>query len=189
MRRIVGKTGLWLLGWDLVGEVPAHRRGVVIGYPHTSNLDFPMMLLLSWALDVSFHWVGKKSLFEGPFGWLFRALKGIPIHRDSRSDTVSQLARRFDAGGELLLAIAPSGTRKAAANWRSGFYHIAQAANVPILVGFIDFGTRCGGMAGIIQPSGDILADMDKIRDLLSGVRGYKPQKQIPIRLREEVEE
>ena len=99
VRSVLGRAGLWLLGWRLVGEIPAPRRAVVIGYPHTSNYDFPMMLLLSWAFGVSFHWVGKVELFEGPFGWLFRSLNGIPIHRDSRTDTVSQLAQRFGEGG------------------------------------------------------------------------------------------
>ena len=177
------------MGWRLVGEIPAHRRAVVIGYPHTSNYDFPMMLLLSWALNVSFHWVGKVELFEGPFGWVYRALQGIPIQRNSRTDTVTQLAQRFDEGGELLLAIAPSGTRKAGRHWRSGFYHIAVAAKVPILVGFIDFGARAGGIADTILPSGDILKDMDRIRASLSHVKGYHPQTQIPIALREEMEE
>ena len=88
LRRLLGRMGLWLMGWRLVGEIPAHRRAVVIGYPHTSNYDFPMMLLLSWALNVSFHWVGKVELFEGPFGWVYRALQGIPIQRNSRTDTV-----------------------------------------------------------------------------------------------------
>ena len=189
MLRVVAKAVLWLLGWRLVGEIPAHRRAVVIGYPHTSNFDFPMMLLLSWALDSRFHWVGKVELFEGPLGWLFRALNGIPIHRNSRTDTTTQLARRFEQDQELLLAIAPSGTRKAGRHWRSGFYHIAVAAKVPILVGFIDFGSRTGGIACTIEPCGDILADMDRIRDALDHVRGYRPEKQIPIRLREEVEE
>jgi len=189
VRRALGKAGLWLFGWQLVGEIPAPRRSVVIGYPHTSNFDFPMMLLLSFALDVSFHWVGKMELFEGPFGWVYRALNGIPITRESRTDTVTQLAERFEEGGDLLLAIAPSGTRKAGTHWRSGFYHIAVAAKVPIMVGFIDFGRRRGGIAGTISPSGDIVADMDLIRALLSQVKGYRPQTQIPIRLREELEE
>jgi 1-acyl-sn-glycerol-3-phosphate acyltransferase len=186
LRRIVGRVGLWLLGWRAVGEVPEDGRAVLIGHPHTSNWDFLIAILGTWALGADMKFIGKQSLFTGPFGWLFRALGGTPVDRSRASDTVSQIAERFAEGGPLLLGLAPSGTRKAGTHWRSGFYYIARAADVPVALGFLDFATRRVGLAGLIDLSGDVPADMDRIRAAYVDFSGRIPDRQIPIRLVEE---
>lgn len=187
MRRVLGTLGLWCLGWQAEGEVPEDHRAVLVGHPHTSTWDFPIAVLGTWALGVDMKFIGKTSLFTGPFGWLFRALGGIPVDRSTSSDTVALIAERFAAGGPLMLGLAPAGTRMAGTHWRSGFYHIARAAKVPVALGSIDFARRRVGLAALVDLTGDVSADMDRIRAAYAGVRGRNPDRQIPIRMAEEI--
>jgi 1-acyl-sn-glycerol-3-phosphate acyltransferase len=186
MRRWMGKIGLWCLGWEAAGEVPADGRAVLVGHPHTSTWDFPIAVLGTWALGLDMRFIGKASLFSGPFGWLFRALGGMPVDRSRTSNLVSEIAGRFANGGPLILALAPSGTRQAGAHWRSGFYHIARTAQVPVALGFIDFGRRRVGLAGLLNLSGDIRRDMDFIRAAYANIEPKNPERISPIRLAQE---
>lgn len=135
MLRWFGRAWLRLFGWTLESpELP--RRLVFIAAPHTSNWDVPFMMATAWALGVRIRWLGKHTLFAPPFGWLFRALGGIPVDRRSPQNLVAEIARRFGESEELILGLSPEGTRDRTEHWRSGFYYIAVTAGVPIGLGF-----------------------------------------------------
>ena len=189
IRARLGRTYLRLCGWRIEGALPPVPRVVVIAAPHTSNWDLPYMLAVAWALGVAPSWLGKRELFGRPFGWLMRALGGIPVDRSRRGNMVDQAIARFVAMDRLHLVIPPSGTRSRATHWRSGFYHIARGARVPIVCSFLDYGRRVGGIGPVIEPSGDIRGDMETIRAWYDGVTAKFPELTTPVRLLEEDED
>jgi len=174
---------LALFGWRATGARPAQSHYVLIAAPHTSNWDFPLMLLCAMALGLWPAWVGKHTLFRPPFGALMRALGGIPVDRSAASGMVEQLAARFAALPALALVMPPEGTRGRASHWKSGFYHVACAAGVPIALGYLDYARKEGGIGTLMQPGGDLRADMDVIRAFYAGIRGRHPELQGPVRL------
>jgi 1-acyl-sn-glycerol-3-phosphate acyltransferase len=183
----VGRILLWLAGWRVEGSLPSGvSRAVVIAAPHTTNWDLPYMLAVSYALGVRPSWLGKRELFRSPFGWLMRLLGGVPVDRDRRSNLVEQAAARLRESEHLFLVIPPSGTRSRAAHWKSGFYHIARAAKVPIVCAFLDYSTKTGGIGPVFVPTADLGADMDRLRLFYRDVRGKYPDNETPVRLSEE---
>lgn len=188
VKKLVGHTVLWLLGWHVEGEPPEHPKCIVVGHPHTSSWDFPLFVMTMWVLGVRMRWMGKQSLFSGPMGGLFRALGGLPVDRSGGKNTVQAVADLFEEHETLMVGIAPSGTRKAGEHWKSGFYHIALAAKVPLALGSIDFKKRAGCFLGSVHLTGDMKTDMDAIRQGYAGVEGRNPERQIPIRLAEEMD-
>jgi 1-acyl-sn-glycerol-3-phosphate acyltransferase len=183
----LARAFLGLSGWAFEGGLPASRRYVLIAAPHTSNWDFVYMIAMAWTLGVRLSWMGKASLFGPLLGWLFRALGGIPIRRDQRSSVVEQSAARFAATDELILAVPAEGTRGRAATWRSGFYRIARLADVPIVLGYLDYARKRGGLGPEIRPSGDLKADMDRIRTFYADKVGRFPDQFTEPRLEEEL--
>lgn len=177
---------LWLFGWKVNPARPAFRKFVIVAAPHTSNWDVPVMLAMSWVIGVRVSWVGKHTLFKPPFGRLMRMLGGVPVDRRQRNNTVEQLVAEFAGRDELCLMVPPEGTRGRAEYWKSGFYHIARGAGVPIVLGLLDYGRRYGGLYEVLQPTGDVKADMDKVRAFYKGARGRWPEQFGPIRLKEE---
>lgn len=141
------------------------------------------MLLCGMALGVWPAWVGKHTLFRAPFGWVMRALGGIPVERSAAHHMVEQLASEFAARPSLALAMPPEGTRSLAPHWKSGFYHVATTAHVPIALGYLDYARKEGGIGAPIAASGDLRADMDRIRAFYAGKAGRHPELQGPIRL------
>ena len=184
-----GMTWLKAFGWKLVGERELPKRFVFVAAPHTSNWDFPFMMATAWSLGIRIRWLGKHTLFEGPFGWIFRGLGGIPVDRRAAHGLVAEVANLFEDTEELRLAVPPEGTRKKVAFWKSGFYHIAVAAGVPIGLSFLDFARRECGLGMIFHPTGNIAADMDVIREFYSDIRGKHPERESVPRLREEAGE
>lgn len=187
-KRLLGKTYLRAIGWKWEGERPDEPKMVLIAAPHTSNWDLPHMLAFAFIFDVPLSWMGKHSLFRGPGKWLFSALGGVPVDRRAPQGLVAQVAEVFASRERMVLAVPPEGTRGRAEYWKSGFYHIAVAAEVPILMGFLDFGRKRGGYGPLLWPSGDIKADMDEIRAFYSDKQGRYPEDFGPIRLRVEDE-
>lgn len=169
--------------WRMEGELPGPKC-VVIGAPHTSTWDFPIVMLLFWSLSIDARWVAKHTIFRWPIGWLMRALGGIPVDRTSTENFVSQAVERFAVSDRLVLAIAPEGTRKRTDYWRSGFYWIAHGAGVPIALLYADYERRVGGIGPSLTPSGDIESDMEKIRAFYADKVGKRPEKRGGIRLR-----
>ncbi len=182
MRRLANLI-LKLAGWRIVGEAP-RPQCVLIGAPHTSNWDFILALLLFWSLDIDCRWVGKHTIFRRPFGGIMRRLGGIPLNRSTTREFVPEVVNWFEREPNLTLCIAPEGTRSRKDFWRSGFYWIAHGAGVPIGLGFLDYETRVGGIRMSIVPTGDIDADMEKIRAFYAGISGRHPEKLSPVRVR-----
>lgn len=173
-------------GWRVEGELPAARKFVFIAAPHTSNWDLPFMLATAYILGARISWLGKHTVFWGPFGWFMRALGGIPVDRRSKHNMVQQVAERFAEAEALILAIPPEGTRKRVEYWKSGFYHIARAAQVPVAMGFLDFQRKVSGLGPPLYTTGDVRADMDQIRSFYRDIRGKIPEFESTPRLREE---
>lgn len=174
---------LRLLGWTCPDLPQRPPRAVVIGYPHTSNWDFPLGLLAMWALRLDARWVGKDALFRGPLGPVMRWLGGIPVNRRERTGFVERLATEIRARPRCMLTIAPEGTRSLTEGWKSGFYHIARAAEVPVLVGIVDYARRRIGLVACIELSGDAERDMARIAECYRDCHGRRPEQASPIRL------
>jgi len=188
MRHRLANLILKLFGWRAVGSLAGQPKCVIVVAPHTSNWDFPVLMLMAITLRLNVAWMGKHTLFRPPFGPIMRWLGGLPIDRSARHNMVEQAVESFRTHDRLLLAIPPEGTRKRAPYWRSGFYHIALGAQVPIVLAFADYRRKVGGIAGMIMPSGDIDADMALIRDFYSGIIGKRPEQFGDIRLKSQDE-
>lgn len=188
LRRSIGQASLKASGWSVAGPPPLSKRYVLLAAPHTSNWDLPVMLSITMVYDLPVHWMGKHTLFAPPFGGLMRKLGGLPIERHKHQGVVETVAEWYKNADELVIAIPPEATRSRAPYWRSGFYRIAQAASVPIALGFLDYGRKVGGIGPLITPTGDVRADMDKIRAFYAPMRGKLPDNFDVPRLREEDE-
>jgi len=164
-------------GWQAVGAPPADRRCVIIAAPHTSNWDFVNFLGLTDALGVNAHFMGKTSLFRWPLGRFMRDMGGVPVERGSRQNQVQAMIDEFSRRGEFMLTIAPEGTRGAVRQWRTGFYHIALGAGVPLVCGMMDYRTKTGGLGPAVMPTGDYAADMAKIAGFYRSVTPRHPEK------------
>lgn len=167
---------LKLTGWRGVGKPIADHRFVLIGAPHTSNWDFPVMLTVVLKLRLRLYWMGKASLFRFPFGGLMRWLGGIPIDRSRAHGVVDQVTQRYQENPQLVVLIPPEGTRSKVREWRTGFYHIANNANVPILMGYIDAERKEAGLADFFYPTGDVESDIKAIRAFYATKRGIRPE-------------
>jgi len=179
----LGTLYLKLFKWTVVGDVPSDPKWVAIVAHHTSNWDFPTLLAASFYFRIHAYWIGKHTLFRGPFGWILRRIGGIPIDRQSRHDSVEQVVQAFNEQDKLVLGIAPEGTRKRTMHWKSGFYHIAYGAGVPIVLVFIDYKRRSAGIGPTVIPTGDLDEDMRKIREFYSHVVPKYPEKRGEIRV------
>jgi 1-acyl-sn-glycerol-3-phosphate acyltransferase len=188
MVRWLAEKLIRLRGWHFTGEEPPFPKFVAVGAPHTSNWDFMIFLAVVSHFKIPARVIGKSSLVRWPFGNLMRRLGIIPIDRDSAHGLVEQMVDEFEQSERMAVVIAPEGTRGAAKHWRSGFYRIAVAANVPIVMSFIDAENRIAGLGPTLHPSGEITSDMDQLRAFYSGIKGRHPERQGPIVLREELQ-
>lgn len=166
---------LWLKagGWRVEGNLPDLPKYVVIAHPHTTNWDLPNTLSAGLHYGQRIHWMGKSSLFRFPFGGLMRWLGGVPVDRSKSTNAVQQMVEWFGSADRLALVIAPAGTRSATVKWKSGFYHIALGANVPLVLCFIDYKRRVVGVAEVFYPTGDYEADLAAIEAVYAPVSGW----------------
>jgi 1-acyl-sn-glycerol-3-phosphate acyltransferase len=176
---------LRLVGWQVVLAQPVPKRCVIVFYPHTSNWDFMIGLLAKWMVGIHFRWVGKDTLFDTPLKPLFLRWGGIPVNRRIRTGFIEQMAAEFARHAEFPLVITPEGTRSRTGHWKSGFYHLARAAGVPIGLAFIDYRRRHVGIGGYVDLTGDVATDMGAIATFYADKAGRHPEQQGPIRLRE----
>lgn len=183
IRRLIGRLILKVLGWQAIPMQHDVKKAVVLMAPHSSTWDIVIGLCMHFATDLKLNWVGKKELFNGPLGGLFRAWGGIPLDREGTSNLVETMVQTIKSQDRFLYGIAPEGTRAYRSSWRSGFYHIACGASVPIIFYYIDFKTKVAGCGPILYPSGDIDSDMEKIRDFYSKIQARNPESCGPIEL------
>jgi 1-acyl-sn-glycerol-3-phosphate acyltransferase len=186
LRRKFARALLTALGWRIEGEKPLHRKYVLIAAPHTSNWDFPLMILFGWAFDIRMSWMGKQSLFHAPYGWIMRALGGVPVKRGEKGNLVDAMVKTFDERDSLVVVVPTEGTRVRTDYWKSGFYHIARGAGVPIVPSYLDFGQKRGGFGPALPVSGNLAHDMDLLRGFYAPMKGRYPDQFGPVRLREE---
>lgn len=172
--KIIAIVILRVIGWRVVGDLPAKHKFVLIGAPHTSNWDFPLMLLAVLRVEMDVHWLGKSSLFPPVFGAFMRSLGGIAVDRSKNNNLVAQLAELFQQRDELIVIIPPEGTRSKVERWKSGFYHVAATAGVPILLGFVDASRKQIGFGPLFFPSGDYETDLPKIQAFYADKRGIR---------------
>ena len=160
--RAFSRFTLRITGWKVEGALPAHAaKSVLIAAPHTSNWDLPYTLMLAFSLRLRVYWMGKHSLFKAPFGGVMRWLGGIPVDRSQANNLVANSAQAMrDADGPMQLIVPPEGTRGKTRHWKTGFYFIAQQAGVPIVLAFVDYGRKVGGLGPLFEPTGDVDADM-----------------------------
>ncbi|TFW09548.1 glycerol acyltransferase [Oxalobacteraceae bacterium OM1] len=177
---------LRLIGWRVRFAPLPGPCGVVVVYPHTSNWDFVIGLFAKWTIGVRFRWLGKEALFRGVSGALLgpflRAWGGIPVERGVQTGAIPRLAQDMRAGG-YWLALAPEGTRKYRPGWRSGFYHIAVGADVPLGMACIDYAKKEVRLVDYLQLSGDVERDMAAVRAVFPEACGYRPECAAPITL------
>ena len=172
LTRLLGRAVFALTGWRVEGELPDEMKLVAIVAPHTSNWDFVVGIATVFALELRVRFLGKHTLFNPWLGWLMRWLGGTPVVRDTPQGAVSAAAAFIEREPNVLLGLAPAGTRTRGAPWRSGFYRIALAARVPILPVAIDFPNRVIRIFPALVPAGDYDADLKQLQDLYAGVRG-----------------
>jgi 1-acyl-sn-glycerol-3-phosphate acyltransferase len=165
-----------LNGWKFDGGVPDEPKFVIIVAPHTSNWDFIVGVAALFAIGFNISFLGKHTLFKWPLGIFMRWLGGIPVERSERRDRVAESVAAFNANDQLILAIAPEGTRKLVAKWKTGFYHVADGAHVPIVPVAFDYGTKTVRLGAPFRTTGNIEADMPELKKFFVGVVARHPE-------------
>ena len=168
-----------ILGWKLVGEFPTDiKKYVVIGAPHTSWKDFPIAILARNSWGTKINYIGKKSLFKPPFGFIFKWLGGAPVDRSKSNNLVDAIIKVFESKDEFRLALSPEGTRQKVDKWKTGFYYIAKGANVPIVMFTLDFGRKQVAVSEPFYPTDNLEEDIKKIQSFYKDVVGANPNLQ-----------
>lgn len=186
IRRLLARL-FWLCSrWRLRTEPAPTRPTVLVGAPHTSNWDFVLMLAIAWRLGIHIRWLGKASLFAGWRGPVMRALGGIAVDRADAARVVAEIVARVNAGEVFSLVVTPDGTRGGNAYWKSGFYRIARETGMPVTLGYVDRTTMTTGLGPTVELTGDVAADMDRIRAFYADKAGLRPERRIEPRLSSE---
>lgn len=166
------------IGWKLAEEMPPEPKYILVGAHHTSNWDWVIGFFMMASLGLKPRWVGKDSLFRGIAGSIMRGLGGISVVRGAKDNFVNQLISVYNNSKEIVVAIAPEGTRKYVDHWKTGFYHIANGAQVAIAMAFVDYSNKICGIGGYFTPSDNLKADMQILREFYAGVAGKFPENQ-----------
>jgi 1-acyl-sn-glycerol-3-phosphate acyltransferase len=188
MRGAVSGAALRAAGWRFEGTAPSARRYVALAVPHTSNWDGLLLLVLAQSIGLRMRWMVKASWLKGPQGAMLGALGAVGIDRAHSTNTVEQMVEQFRTNDDFVLFVPPEATRARAEHWKSGFYHIALGAGVPVAPGYLDYGRKRAGIGEPIAMTGDMRADMDRIRAFYEdkNPQPFDRAKYGPIRLREE---
>lgn len=170
---------LKLTGWKVEGSLPPQAtKSVFIAAPHTSNWDLPYTLMVAFALRLNPYWMGKHTIFKAPFGPLMRWLGGIAVNREQANNLVAASAQAIrDADGPLQLIVPPEGTRSKTRYWKTGFYHIARTADVPIVMAYMNYAAKRSGLGPLFEPTGDIEADMNAIKAFYAPFKGKNAEQ------------
>lgn len=184
-------SSLRLAGWQFEGGLPSEKKYVCLAVPHTSNWDGLLFILLAQSIGLELEWMIKDSWVKSPVGPILRRLGAVGIDRGRSRNVVDQMLHRFKERESFVLAIPPEGTRSRTEYWKSGFYHIAVGAGVPVVPGYLDYGRKRAGLGSAITMTGAPRADMNEIRAFYARQNPipFDPSNFGPIRLREEEEE
>ena len=172
--RAFSLTFLKLTGWQVKGALPpGAEKSVLIAAPHTSNWDLPYTLMVAFALRLTPYWMGKAQIFRFPFRGVMMWLGGLPVDRSQANNLVAaSVTAMGEANGPLQLIVPPEGTRGKTRYWKTGFYYIALGAQVPIVMAYMDYEKKISGLGPIFQPTGDIDADMARIKAFYAPFKG-----------------
>ena len=181
-------------GWTVAEPPPRIDKCVVIAAPHTDWWDGFWMLVFATWWGLKINWLAKSSIMRWPFAGLLRRTGVVPVDRSAPQGLVGQIVDQFNQRETMMLSIPPEGTRGRREFWKSGFYHMAHQAGVPLCLSYLDFGRRICGFGPCFMLTGNVREDMDRIREFYDGLAkkgmtGKHPEKFTPPRLREEVEE
>ncbi|MGI9665882.1 MAG: 1-acyl-sn-glycerol-3-phosphate acyltransferase [Acidimicrobiia bacterium] len=172
-------------GWSLVGQLPPDEpKLLLIAAPHTSNWDFPIFLGVLNHLQIRLRFLAKSGLFKGPFGTFLRRIGGIPVDRSNAASIVDSAVAAFSEADEMILLLAPEGTRAAMPGWKTGFWRIAEAADVPIVFAFVDGATKTSGLGPAYRIDGDVDGFMKHAAAFYEDKNGIKPENISPVVLR-----
>ncbi len=164
--RTIGHAMMSLGGWQFEGSVPDEPKFVLIVAPHTSNWDFVVGVVALFCIGFRVSFLGKHTLFKWPLGIFMRWLGGIPVERSVSRDRVGENIGAFKSADKLILAVAPEGTRKLVKDWKTGFYHVAHGAGVPIVPVAFDYGAKTIRLYPPFRTTGDVEGDLMKIKDI-----------------------
>ncbi len=174
--RFMGRMSMAAAGWSYEGGFPDEPKFIISVVPHTSNVDFPVGLFVLFTMGLRTDFLGKKSLFWEPLGAVMRWLGGVPIERGASGGVVGQAVKQFKERDQFVLVITPEGTRGKAGRWKTGFYHMADEAGVPVVpVGF-DYGTKTIKIGPPLMTSGDMEADFAILRGFYVGIQARYPE-------------
>lgn len=180
MLKFIGKLILQLSGWKIVDKTPLgikkYPKAVIIAAPHTSNWDYLYAMATLYALDCKIRYLAKDSLFKFPLGIIVRGLGGIPVNRSQKNNLVQLMGDMIVGADEMQLLVPAEGTRSYTKEWKSGFYHIANHADVPIVLGFLDFGKKEAGFLGVFQTTGNFETDLPKIQAFYQTITPKHPE-------------
>jgi 1-acyl-sn-glycerol-3-phosphate acyltransferase len=176
LSRAIGKGAMMLAGWRFEGGLPDQPKFVLIVAPHTSNWDFIVGLRALLALGFRESFLAKHTLFKWPLGVFMRGLGGIPVERSVRRDRVGESVAAFNGSQQLILVVAPEGTRKRVTKWKSGFYHVADGARVPIVPVAFDYERKVVKIGPPLWTTGDRESDMARIISFYRGVVARHPE-------------
>lgn len=184
VRRNLARLVLKLSGWKTVGDVPP--TAILVGAPHTSNWDWAVTQLLAWDNGINIRLLVKESFFKGPMGLVMKASGAVALDRANPAGTIKQLLEDQKGDDQFLLGMAAEGTRSKSEYWKSGFYRIAQQTGLPITLAFLDRPSKTVGWGPTFHPTGDVKADMDRLREFYKDKRGFNPEQATEPRLKEE---
>jgi 1-acyl-sn-glycerol-3-phosphate acyltransferase len=168
---------LKLFGWKIDEHTPENvKKCVIVVGPHTSNWDFIIGKLAFRYYNVHGRYLIKKEAFFFPFGWFLKRMGGIPVNRSKNNNITDQAVKMFNDNETLFLVFTPEGTRSYNPNWKKGFYYIAQKAEVPIYIAYMDYEKKIGGFHSLFEPTGDVKADIDHIKSIMGQYKGRHPE-------------
>ena len=183
--KLLSRFVFWITGWKVVGGWPKDlRKAVMIAIPHTSNWDLLYARAAFYIMDVPVRFTIKKEVMVGPLGWFIRALGGLSIDRQKmagkRKQTYTEaMVEMLKNREELVIMVTPEGTRSYAKRWKTGFYHIALGADVPIVIGYLDYKKKHAGIGPMIQPNGNLEEQMEQMKEFGRQVTGKYPEQGI----------
>ncbi|MGI6550708.1 MAG: 1-acyl-sn-glycerol-3-phosphate acyltransferase [Syntrophomonadales bacterium] len=176
--KTISRLYFWITGWKLEGRLsPEIRKCIMVAAPHTSNYDFGYSRAALYLMEVNVRYLAKKELLNSPLGFIFRLTGAIGVERDRSENMVTQMVEMFDQSEDLIIMLAPEGSRKLKGKWKTGFYHAAMQAKVPIVLASLDYQKKVANVGLVFYPTGNYHQDMVQVKEFYKGVTPRYPEK------------
>jgi len=176
--KFLSRIILDIAGWHVKGRIPDNvKKCIMIAAPHTSNWDLLFARCAFYIMDIDLRYTIKKEAMVGPLGWLLKKMGALPVDRKKNNSLVEAMVDILNNADKMVIMITPEGTRSYQPRWRKGFYHAALNANVPIVLGYLDYSKKEAGVGPIVYPSGDVDTDIEKIKNFYRTITGKYPEK------------